>query len=170
MSVSRRRAEPNNAKIFPDLRRGASSTPCSHHLIPCQKYREFRPDPIHSAALCGAGLSEKSHSFRKVPVVFPVSRDLRGWQTGSVRLRPPPASRPGLARRRRVRKSPTVPQVGGTRSSLPRRLDGLPASRASLFAQSLWAQNFVSRDAVCRGPLSQEFLRSLGHDHINLGG
>jgi hypothetical protein len=75
---SRRRAEPDSAKIFPDLRPGASSTPCSHHLIPCQKYREFRPDPIDSAALYGVKPGERSRFFRKVPVVFPDSRDFRG--------------------------------------------------------------------------------------------
>jgi hypothetical protein len=60
-------AAPNRTapKIFPDLRPGASSTPCSHHLIPCQKYREFRPGPIDSAALYVVKLSEKSHFLGK---------------------------------------------------------------------------------------------------------
>src|SRR5260370_26150902 len=97
MRRSRRRAEPDSAKIFPDLGRGASSAPCSHHLIPCLKYREFRPDPIDSAALYVARLCERSHFFRKVPVVFAVSRDFRGADRFSGSARPPP---PSLRKRR----------------------------------------------------------------------
>jgi hypothetical protein len=63
-----RRAEPDSAKIFPDLRRGASSTPCSHHLIACQKYRGFRPDPINSAALYVARLGERAVFWRTGPM------------------------------------------------------------------------------------------------------
>jgi hypothetical protein len=79
MSIARRRAEPGSANIFADRRRGASSLPCSHHLIPCRKYREFHPNPIDSAALYVATLREKSHFLGKsllfslIPGIFGVA-------------------------------------------------------------------------------------------------
>jgi hypothetical protein len=72
----------------------------------------------------------------KFPAKFPATSESCPWQTGLCGLPPPPASRPGLARRPRVWKGPTVPQVGGARSSLPRRFDGLLAQRASAFDQN----------------------------------
>ena len=168
MSIARRRAEPGSANIFADRRRGASSLPCSHHLIPCRKYREFHPNPIDSAALYVATLREKSHFLGKsllfslIPGIFGVAD--RFPKTTSTTSQSPRTGKTTAGLKKSDSSAGWRDEVGSPtaigRSSGPMSLPYRPKSQAAQFRFP-----GCSSRGLARGKNFREKKPALGSQH-----